>query len=108
MSVEIEDVRAANARADAARARFLGALAFARNRASPARIKQDVVESAKNQIGKVEQDVQATVRRHPVAITSALAAIAALLFRKPLSALAGKGWQEAKDLKNRLERKGNT
>ncbi len=108
MSAGIEDVRAANARADAARAQFRGALAFARNRASPARIKQDVVEGAKARIDKVEQDVQTTVRRHPVAISSVVAALLALLFRKPLSALAGKGWQEAKDLKHRLERKGNT
>ncbi len=108
MSVEPNDVRAANARAEAARARFRGALAFTRNRASPARIKQDVVDGAKARIGKVERDVQTSVRRHPVAISSALAAMLALLFRKPLSAAAGKAWREAKGLKQRLERKTST
>lgn len=105
MSAKMQDVRAANARAEAARARFRGALALTRNRASPARIKQDVVDGAKVRIGKVEREVQTTVRRHPLAISSAFAAILALLFRKPLSAAAGKAWREAKGLKQRLERK---
>lgn len=107
MSVGQQDVRAANARADAARARFRGALAFARNRASPARIKSDVVDGAMVRIGKVERQVQAKVRRHPVAISSAFAAVLALIFRKPLSALTAKGWEEAKHLKHRLEKERN-
>lgn len=107
MSVGPEEVRAANARADAARARFRGALAFARNRASPARIKSDVVDGAKARIGTAERQVQATVRRHPVAISSVIAAVLALVFRKPLSALAAKSWDEAKQLKHRLEKERN-
>lgn len=105
MSVDTQDVRTANARADAARERFRGALAFAKTRASPSRIKQDVIDGAKTRIGEAEQAVQTTVRRHPVAISSAVAGLLAFLFRKPLATLAGKGWEQTKELKQRLDAK---
>lgn len=107
MSAGPDDVRAANARADAARARFRGALAFARSRTSPGRIRDDVIENAKARFSEVEHDIRTTARRHPVAISSAFTAILALIFRKPLSALAGKGWNEVKQLKQRIERERN-
>lgn len=105
MGVDLQDVRSANARADAARARFKGALGFVKDRASPRRIKQDVVEDVKSRAIAVQSDARVALQRHPVAISSAVAAVLAVLFRKPLGKLVRTGWRRAKDITQRLERK---
>lgn len=105
MSVDSEDVRRADARAAAARQRFQGALMFAKNRASPSRIKSDVVEGTKARLADVQHGTTETIKRHPVAVSSFAAAVAAFLFRKPLAALAGRGWGSTREFRHRLKRK---
>jgi hypothetical protein len=84
---DIEEYRKASLEADLARARFLGTLDVAKSRLSASRLKaraQALVVEALQDSGK---QARSAVVRHPFALGTALAAIIALIFRRPLAAL---------------------
>ncbi|EQB30704.1 hypothetical protein [Sphingobium ummariense] len=80
------DYKAATARAREARAHFLTSAQAARDRITPARLKQDAQAQAADVVGRMA----AKARQRPIAIGTAAAALLAYLARRPLAALFGR------------------
>jgi hypothetical protein len=84
---EMDEYRKATVEAELARARFLSTLDTAKHRLSASRLKaraQAAVVEALQDSGK---QARSAVVRHPFALGTAVAAILAFLFRRPLTAL---------------------
>ncbi len=81
-------IREARERADLARMRFANSLSNARERLSPARLKQDAVVAAGDKVADVRKSVRSQLFRHPVLAAAAAASGVALLFWKPARKVA--------------------
>jgi len=75
---------AARQRADGARQRFTAALQIARQRISPASLKEDAVETIHQKTNQAKRRTRSILRRHPVLATVAATGTVALLFWKPV------------------------
>ena len=73
----------ARARADQARAAFDTSLQEAKERISPARLKQDVSDAISGRIDKTKAKVRDKVDAHPVIATGLAASAAAIIFWRP-------------------------
>lgn len=73
-----------------AQADFLLSVDKAKARLSPGRLKQDAIRTLKHTAENVQKDAVAGARAHPVITGGVAAAVAALLFRRPLMALSRK------------------
>ncbi|MEC3910884.1 hypothetical protein U5A82_10500 [Sphingobium sp. CR2-8] len=82
--------REACERADAAKGRLTITAQEAKDRVTPARIKQDIRDKAKGAIKNGAGRIVAKVQQRPVASGAAAAAFALFLARRPLTALFGR------------------
>ncbi|MBH1992709.1 MAG: hypothetical protein I8H86_07460 [Sphingomonadaceae bacterium] len=82
--------REACARADAARNQLLASATIAKDRVTPARLKQDAVDKAWGAIKDSAANAVNAAQQRPVAIGAALAGFALYLARRPLAALFGR------------------
>lgn len=76
--------------ADAARARLVDSAIAAKDRVTPARLKQDAVARVVDGVKDGAAHVVASAQQRPVAFGAALAGFAIYLARRPLAALFGR------------------
>jgi hypothetical protein len=93
-----EEYRAAALKAQASRLLFADALARARARLSPDRLKADTQAAINRAVQDGRKQARNAVRRHPLAIGLSLAALGAFLFRRPLMALSRRLYVLGQDL----------
>lgn len=89
--------RAACERADIAKSRLDLTAADAKARVSPARLRQDVKDRARDAVSNSVAQVAAKAQQHPVAIGAAATAFGLFLFRRPLTALFGRLYVRFRD-----------
>ena len=82
--------REACARADAARNQLLASATIAKDRVTPARLKQDVTARMWGAVKGSTVNAVAAAQQRPVAIGAALTGFALYLARRPLAALFGR------------------
>ena len=86
MSPEERYARAASVAARR-KAEFQSSAAAAKNRLTPARLKQDVRKKAAAKLNEAKSSVAKKAQERPVAVGAAATAFALYLFRRPISAL---------------------
>lgn len=85
------DLIAARERAHAARADFHAALTQTLDRFAPARLKEDAAMAASHSIDEAKEALRRSAQRHPVILTTLIAALAALILWRPVKALVRAG-----------------
>ena len=85
-----EDVKAAEIKVQAARAKLTASLQEVSRQLEPHRLAQEVWEKAKDKGADLAEDAVDAVRARPFAATGVVAAIAMFIAREPLMDLAGK------------------
>jgi len=83
-------VAAARIEAERSRARMMAAAQELQERLSPKTLARDAWQGAKEKGADLAEDAVDAVRARPVAVSSAIAAIALFIAREPLMDLAGK------------------
>ena len=85
-----EDVKAAEIKVQAARAKLTASLQEVTRQLEPHRLVQEVWDKAKDKGADLAEDAVDAVRARPYAATGVVAAIAMFIAREPLMELAGK------------------
>jgi ElaB/YqjD/DUF883 family membrane-anchored ribosome-binding protein len=85
-----EDVKAAEIKVEAARAKLTASLQEVSRQFAPHRLMEEVWEKAKDKGADLAEDAVDAVRARPYAATGVVAAIAMFIAREPLMDLAGK------------------
>lgn len=87
----------ASAAADRKKAAFLSSASAAKARITPARLKQDIKQKAKDGLANGSVGIAAQVKERPVAFGAAGAALLLYFFRRPLSALFRRAYVRIKN-----------